>query len=423
MKKSRSADFFKLDEEKKLEIIADFADLTEEEVKIIKNNFDNKRFRNQISENVIGTLSLPYSVAPNFLINGKDYFVPMVTEEPSVVAAASYGGKLSRESGGTNTKALGSLMIGQIYIKGIKKINLAEGKILRVKKEILEEANKQDPVLIRLGGGAKDLEVKVFDENKTDSILRIHLLVDVKDAMGANIINRMAEAVAPLIERVSGGKSLINIVSNLADKRLMEAKVVISKKSLEEEGLDSKKVISDIIESQQIAEKDIYRAVTHNKGIMNGMGAVALATGNDWRALEAAAHGYASLGGRYKPLTDWGKDKEGNLVGKIVAPVSVGIVGGATNIHPLSEISFKILKVDSAEELASVVISVGLVQNLAALKALVSEGIQAGHRKVQAENLAFAAGARGDEIEKIAELMIKIKDISLESAEKILKSL
>jgi len=382
-KNSRIPGFFKLKKENRLRTVKEFANLTKKEIKIIKKGVLTSDIKDKISENVIGTFSLPYSIAPNFLINKRDYLIPMVTDEPSVVAAASYGARMTREGGGIFTKSLGNLMIGQIYITNIKKIQIAKGKISRAKKEILKLANKQNPTLIKLGGGAKDLKIKVFKKTNIGSVLRIHLLIDTKDAMGANTVGIMAEGVAPLIEKLTGGKALFKIVSNLAEKRLVEVKTVITKKALKKEGFPPDETIDNIVKAYLIAEFDIYRAVTYNKGILNGMGAVALATGNDWRALEAASHGFAAKSGKYKPLAVWRKNKEGNLVGKMIIPVTVGIIGGITQLHPLVKVSLKILKVKSVQELAQIIASVGLVQNLAALRALVSEGIPAGHKNLK----------------------------------------
>ena len=382
-KNSRIPGFFKFKKENRLRIVKEFANLTKKEIEVIKKGILTSKTKDKISENVIGTFSLPYSIAPNFLINKKDYLIPMVTDEPSVVAAASYGAKMTREGGGIFTKSLGNLMIGQIYITNIKNFQIAKGKILRAKKEILRVANKQNPTLIKLGGGAKDLKIKAFKETKIGSVLRIHLLIDSKDAMGANTVDRMAERVAPFIEKLTKGKALLKIVSNLAEGRLVEVKTVVTKKALKKEGFPAKKTIDNIVKAYLIAELDIYRAVTYNKGILNGMGAVALATGNDWRALEAASHGFAAKSGKYKPLAVWKKNKEGNLVGKMIIPVTVGIIGGITQLHPLVKVSLKILKVKSAQELAQITASVGLVQNLAALRALVSEGISTGHKNIK----------------------------------------
>ena len=422
-KNSRIPEFFKLGREKKLKIVKKFANLTKKEIELIKKGILPQKTGDQISENVIGSFYLPYSIAPNFLINKKDYLVPMVTDEASVVAAASFGAKLTRESGGIFAKNLGNLMIGQIYFPSVKNFQAAKGKILKNKKRILELANKQNPVLLKIGGGARDLEVKILRETKIGSILRIHLLVDTKDAMGANTVDGMAEAISPFIEKLIKAKALLKIVSNLAEKRLVEVKTTVTKKALKKEGFFAKKIIENIAKACSIAEVDIYRAVTYNKGILNGMGAVALATGNDWRALEAGAHGFAAKSGKYRPLSVWKKNKKGDLIGKMVVPITVGTIGGIVQLHPLTKISLKILKVKTAQELAQVIASVGLVQNLAALRALVSEGIPAGHKRLKAKNFSIEAGTKGKMVEKVAEQMIKEKKISLKRAKEILKEI
>ena len=422
-KNSRIPGFFKLKKENRLRIVKEFANLTKKEIEIIKKGVLTSDVKDKISENVIGTFPLPYSIAPNFLINKRDYLIPMVTDEPSVVAAASYGARMTREGGGIFAKSLGNLMIGQIYVTDIKNLQIAKGKISRAKKEILEIANRQNPILIKVGGGARDLEIKIFRKTKIGSVLRIHLLIDTKDAMGANTVDLMAEGVSPLIEKLTKGKAILKIVSNLAEKRLVEVKTVVTKKALRKEGFSPKKTIEKITKIYNIAEIDIYRAVTNNKGILNGMGAVALATGNDWRALEAGAHGFAAKSGRYKPLSIWKKNKEGNLVGKMIIPVTVGTLGGIINIHPLAKISLKILKVKTAQELAQIIASVGLAQNLGALRSLVSEGIPAGHLKIYAKNIAIKTGAKGKVVEELAKQMVKEKKINLKRAKEILKKI
>ena len=383
-KKSNISGFFRLTEEEKIKIVKDFSNLTEEEVILIKEGFLKKEIRNSISENVIGSFSLPYSIATNFLINGKDYFIPMVTEEPSVVAAASYGAKLTRDGGGIFAESLGNLMIGQIYFTNLKDSQSLKNKILENKEEIIDFANKQDSVLVNLGGGVKDLEIKLFKGVDIDSSLRIHLLIDVKDAMGANIANLISEKTALFIENLVGIRSTLKILSNLADKRLVKVKALVTKKALEREGFNTEEVINNIVKINSIGKSDTYRAITDNKGILNGMGSVALAVGNDWRALESGVYGYSFIN-KGKPLVDWKKTKEG-LVGEMTVPVVVGIIGGIIKSHPLSKISLKILKVKTAQELAGIIASVGLAQNLTALRALASEGITKGHNKIIIEN-------------------------------------
>lgn len=389
-KNSRISGFFKLSREKKVELVKEFTKLSDKELEIIEKGFLDLETRDNMVENVIGTLSLPYSIAVNFLINKKDYLVPMVTEEPSVVAAACYGAKLLRESGGVLAENLSNLMIGQIYLADIENAEKAKEEVLEAKKEIIELANSEKPDLVEMGAGAKDLEITILKNKNIGSILRIHLLVDTKDAMGANTVNTMAESISPLIEKIVNKKAVFKIVSNLADKRLVKARGRVSKESLTTKDFKGKEVIEKIIKAQAIAETDIYRAVTNNKGILNGMGAVALATLNDWRALEAGAHGFAAKSGRYMPLASWKKDEKGDLVGEMTVPIAVGIIGGTISVHPAARASLKILGVKSAQELAQIIASVGLAQNLAALRALVSEGIQLGHMKLHNKNIIAA---------------------------------
>lgn len=381
-KNSRIPGFFKLNKEQKLKKVKEFADLTDKEIEIIEKGTLKPEIRDRMAENVIGVFSLPYSIAVNFLINKKDYLVPMVTEEPSVVAAACYGAKLLRENGGIEAENLGNQMIGQIYLTEIENIQKIKEKILENKKEIIKIANSKQPDLVRMGAGAKDLEITVLNNKNIGAILRIHLLVDTKDAMGANTVDTMLEGVSPLIEKIVNKKAVLKIVSNLSDKRLVKVKGKVLKESLTTKGFKGEQVVEGIIKAQVIAEIDIYRAVTNNKGILNGMGAVALAISNDWRALEAGAHGYAAKSGKYLPLTRWTKSSSGDLIGEMTVPIAVGIIGGTVSANPVARVSLKILNVKSAQELACVMAGVGLAQNLAALRALVSEGIQEGHMRL-----------------------------------------
>ncbi|MEM2846794.1 MAG: hydroxymethylglutaryl-CoA reductase, degradative, partial [Nitrososphaerota archaeon] len=368
-------------------------------------------------ENVIGTFQLPLGIAVNFLINGRDYMIPMVIEEPSVVAAASNAARMTREGGGVFAQSTESLMIGQIQLVGIKDPHAARLEILRHRDEILEIANEQDPVLVKLGGGARDLEARVL-ETRLGPMLIVHLIVDVRDAMGANAVNTMAEAVAPRLASITGGRYRLRIISNLADKRLVRAWTRVPP-----EAVGGKEIAEGIVEAWAFADADPYRAATHNKGIMNGVDAVVIATGNDWRAVEAGAHAYACRYGVYKPLSTWEIDEKGNLVGSLEMPLAVGIVGGATRTNPLARICLKILGVKTARELAEVIGAVGLVQNLAALRALAAEGIQAGHMSLHAKNIAVMAGAVGDEIDQVAEIMVREKCVRVDRAKEILEKL
>ena len=417
-KSSRIPKFYRFPPEERLRIVAEFAGLGGEEVELLKKTGGlGLDIADRMIENVIGTFQLPLGIAVNFLINGKDYLIPMAIEEPSVVAAASNAAKMAREGGGIRTQSTSPIMIGQIQLLGVKDPYSAGFEILEAKKEILEKANECDPVLVRLGGGAKDLEVRVV-ESRVGVMLVVHLLVDVKDAMGANAVNTMAEAVAPRLASIAGGRFRLRIISNLADRRIVRAKVRIPPKAV-----GGMEVAEGIVEAWAFADADPYRAATHNKGIMNGVDAVVIATGNDWRAVEAGAHAYAARTGRYKPLSRWEIDGEGYLVGTLEMPLAVGIVGGATRTNPLARISLKILGVKTARELAEVIGAVGLVQNLAALRALAAEGIQAGHMSLHAKNIAVMAGAVGDEIDRVAEILVKERKIRVDRAKEVLEEL
>jgi len=424
-KTSRISGFYKLPIEKRLKVVADFANLGEEEKKLLLVNGKpglglDLKTADMMIENVIGTFDLPLGIAVNFLINDKDYLIPMAIEESSVVAAASNAAKVARVKGGFKAKASESIMIGQIQVVGIKGENKLANAMLAVKKqkeEILKIANEQDKVLVSLGGGAKDLETRVI-KTSAGEMLIIHLLVDVKDAMGANAVNTMCEAVAPMVEEITGGKVRLRIISNLADKRLAYATAVFDK-----DALGGGKVVDGILEAYAFADADPYRAATHNKGIMNGVDAVVIAVGNDWRAVEAGAHAYAARYGRYKPLTRYWKNEKGDLVGEIELPLAIGIVGGAASVNPLAKLCRKILGVKNANELACVIASVGLAQNLAALRALAVEGIQHGHMSLHAKNIAVMAGAKGDEIDVVARKMVEEKKVRLDRAKEILEEI
>jgi len=418
MKSSRIPRFYQLSPEERLKYVAEFADLTSEEVELLKKHGGlDLSIANRMIENVIGTFGLPLGIATNFLINGKDYLIPMVIEEPSVVAAASNAARMMREGGGILSMSTEPVMIGQVQVVGIKDIEGARFDVLKVKDEILKIANEKDPVLVSLGGGAKDLEVRVVNSPEGPMLI-VHLLVDVRDAMGANAVNTMAEAVAPYISQITGGKVYLRIVSNLADRRLVRAKAVVPK-----DAVGGEEVAKGIVYAWAFAAADPYRAATHNKGIMNGVDAVVIATGNDWRAVEAGAHAYAARNGRYEPLSRWELNEYGDLVGTLEMPLALGIVGGATKTNPLARICLKILRVKTASELAEVVGAVGLAQNLAALRALAAEGIQRGHMSLHAKNIAIMAGAVGDEVDRVAELMVKDGIVRLDKAIEILQKL
>lgn len=416
--KSKLSGFHELSADEKLELIKKFSDLTEEEQELLRKTgaLDIHKAEMMI-ENVVGTTEYPVGIATNFLINGRDYLIPMALEEPSVVAAASYSAKLARPLGGFVADADEPVMIGQIQLVDIKDTKEAKQNILKKKEEIFDVANKCDSILVQFGGGVRDIEVREFETSRGNMIV-VHLIVDVRDAMGANAVNTMCESVAPLLEEATGGKKRLRIISNLADKRLARSKAVWSKEALGE------KSIEKILDAYELAVNDQYRCTTHNKGAMNGIDAVVLATANDFRAIEAGAHSYAARDGKYKPLTKYYKDDEGNLVGEIELPLALGLVGGATKTHPIAKIAVKIMGVKSAKELAQIVASVGLAQNFAALRALATEGIQTGHMKLHARNIAVIGGAETkEEIDAVVGKMIEEKKINANRAKEILEEL
>ncbi|MEM0503342.1 MAG: hydroxymethylglutaryl-CoA reductase, degradative [Archaeoglobaceae archaeon] len=409
--------FYNLSVEERLKKVAEIAKLSDEEMKAVistaKLPID---IANRMIENVIGTFELPLAIATNFLIDGKDYLIPMVIEEPSVVAAASNAAKMAREGGGFVTDYTSPLMIGQIQLVDVKNPFSAKFEILKNKEEIIAKANECDPVLVKLGGGCKDIEVRLID-SIVGKMLVVHLIVDVRDAMGANAVNTMCEKVAPFVARITNAKAHLRIISNLAIYRLARAKAIFKK-----EAIGGKEVVEGIIKAYAFAEADPFRCATHNKGIMNGISALMVATGNDFRAVEAGAHGYAAMKG-YKPLTKYEVLENGDLAGFIEVPIQAGIIGGATQTNPIAKICLKILGVKSGEELARVAAALGLAQNFAALRALATEGIQRGHMELHARNIAIMAGAKGDEIDKVAEKMIRDGKIRIDYAKELLQKL
>ena len=414
MKDSSISKFFEKSRKDRLDIVKDFADLSQEELKILENSNGGISFDNadKMVENAIGTFSLPLGIATNFKINEKDYLIPMVIEEPSVIAAASKAAKIARIKGGFKVDADESYSIGQIQVLNVD-LKSAVSKISESSKEILEIANSKSSTLRKMGKGAKEVSCREI-QTDSNSMLVVELLIDVGDAMGANVTNSMCEAVAPLIEKLTGGKVLLRILSNYSTRRMVKATAVFDK-----EGVGGEEVVNNILLAYEFAANDVYRAVTHNKGIMNGTIAVANATGQDSRAIEAAANAYAARSGKYCSLTDWSKDEEGNLVGKLELPLSVGIVGGIINVHPIAKVCTKILGVSSAKELAGILTAAGLAQNFSALRALATEGIQKGHMKLHARNLAAAAGAKAEQIDEIVKKMINENNISLIRAKEL----
>lgn len=378
---------------------------------------------NGMIENVVGTFELPLAIATNFRINGRDYLVPMAVEEPSIVAAASYMARIARGCGGFETSSTDPVMRAQVQVIGLTDPFGARLELLAARDEILAAANERDKVLIGLGGGCRDIEVQVFPQTPRGPMVVLHLLVDVRDAMGANTVNTMAETVAPIVERITGGTVRLRILSNLADRRLARARVCLTEEALATKEFSGRRIIEGILDAYTFAAVDPYRAATHNKGIMNGIDPVVVATGNDWRAIEAGAHAWAARDGRYTSLTTWELDKDGRLVGTLEMPMALGLVGGATKTHPLAQLALRILGVGSAQELAEVAVAVGLAQNMAALRALATEGIQRGHMALHARNIAIVAGAVGEEIDKVASELAAAHDVRTDRAAEILARL
>ncbi len=378
---------------------------------------------NGMVENVIGTFQLPLGIATNFTINGRDVLIPMAVEEPSVVAAASYMARIARDHGGFETSTSAPMMRAQVQVLGLTDPHGARIKLLSARDRILDLANSRDAFLVQLGGGCKDIEIHVFPQTARGAMVVLHLLVDVRDAMGANAVNTMAEAVAPLVEELTGGRVRLRILSNLADLRLARARVRVPEAALATKDFSGKRMIDGILDAHELAVIDPYRAATHNKGIMNGIDPVVVATGNDWRAIEAGAHAYAARSGSYTSLSSWEVDTDGCLVGAIELPMAVGIVGGATKTHPAAQAALRVMGVDNAQDLGEIIAAVGLAQNMAALRALATEGIQRGHMALHARNIAIVAGASGREIDLVAAELVKASDVRTDRAKEILATL
>jgi hydroxymethylglutaryl-CoA reductase len=401
--------------------------LTENEIAALTSGGISLELANRLIENVVGIHGLPLGIATNFQINGRDYLIPMAIEEPSVVAAASHAAKLVRNAGGFTASADAPLMIGQVQVVDLpdpspfdsaqggsgRGVDAAREKILAARDEIIRLADSNS-TLVEFGGGTRDLQVRVIRDTRVGPMLIAHLIVDVRDAMGANSVNTACETIAPFIEKLTGGRVVLRILSNLADKRLARVTCHVSREDLGDD------VIGGIVAAQVMAEVDPYRATTHNKGIMNGIDAVVVATGNDWRAVEASAHAYAARSGQYRALTTWDRDQNGNLVGSLELPIVSGTIGGTVNAHPLAKVALKILDVKTAPEFAGVLAAVGLAQNLGALRALAAEGIQQGHMALHARQIAISAGATGAQIDRVAEKMAAEKKITLARAKELL---
>lgn len=426
MKESRRThpqQLYKLDLKTRLSTITKLKNLTTyEQETLIGTERLTAQQADLMIENAIGTYNLPLGIATNFLINNRELLIPMAIEEPSVIAAVSYAAKLFRESGGFYTSTDNPIMIGQIQLLDIPDIAAAKQQLTQNKNNLLTQINQIGGKITELGGGAKDIELRTID-TPIGTMLIVHILFNTKDAMGANIINTAAEYIAPTLEDLTQGRANLRILSNLSDRRKARAEGTIKAHLLERDHIPGEDVIKRIIEAATFAEYDPYRAATHNKGIMNGIDAVIIATGNDWRAVEAGAHAYAARGGSYSSLTKWWRDNNGDLKGSIELPLAVGIVGGATRVHPTAQTALKILGVSSAQELAEVCAAVGLAQNFAAIRALATEGIQRGHMRMHAKQLATAAGAQSNEVSTIVQRMIEENNIRLQRAEELVKEI
>jgi hydroxymethylglutaryl-CoA reductase len=418
---SRIPGFYNLTLVERLSELAQRGELSAEDIAALSGQAGlTSEKADHMIENVVGIYALPLGVALNFIVNGRDVLVPMVIEEPSVVAGASFMAKLARAGGGFIAQADPPEMIGQIQLLGISDLLSARQAILEQKERLLSDISDLDPVLKRLGGGPRDLEVRLIKESPIGTFLVVHLIYDVRDAMGANAVNTAVEHLAPQLESLSGGKAHLRILSNLADHRLARAECTIPLAELAFDTYPAEEVREGIISAWAFAAADPYRAATHNKGIMNGVDPVVIATGNDWRAIEAGVHAYAARSGRYTSLSTWGQDAQGNLVGSLEMPIAVGIVGGATQVHPAAQASLKLMGVTTAGQLAEIIVSVGLAQNLAALRALATEGIQRGHMGLHARQVAIAAGAQGEAIEQLAAQMVAEKTVRIDRAKDIL---
>lgn len=422
-RESRIEGFYRLSPAQRLHKVSEFAIFDDQQTTALHGGQLGIDRADKMIENVIGTYELPLGVATNFTINGRDYLVPMVVEEPSIVAGASYAARMARESGGFVASHTDPIMIGQIQLINIPDMPQAQSAIAAARMRLIEHANRQSHSMVARGGGARDIEIHPFADTPMGPMLVVHLLIDCRDAMGANAVNTMCESVAPMLEDLSGGRAMLRILSNLTDRRLATAKVRIAPKSLERDGISGDEVIERMLWAHAFAVVDPYRATTHNKGIMNGIDPVIIATGNDWRAIEAGAHAWASRNGRYTSLSHWERDNDGYLCGELTMPLAVGIVGGATRVHPTAQSALAFLDIHTAGELAEVCVCAGLASNLAAMRALATEGIQRGHMALHARQVAMAAGAEGDEVTAVSQQMIREQRIKPAAAQEILAML
>jgi hydroxymethylglutaryl-CoA reductase len=421
-KSSRLPGFYKLPLAERVAVVAAWAELTEEESAVLTGDGLTPAQADHMVENALGTYELPLGVAANFLVNDRDYLIPMAVEEPSVLAAVSHAAKLVRAGGGFRAESSEPVMIGQIQVLDIPDMAAAARALTDHQAELMELANSCSPSIVRRGGGARDIELRPFPDTPIGPMLVIHLLYDTCDAMGANAVNTAVEAIAPRVAELTGGRVNLRILSNLTDRRTATAQCTVPAGELQLTDISGGEVAALIAEANAFAVVDPYRAATHNKGIMNGIDAVCIATGNDWRAIEAGAHAYAARTGRYSALTDWHVDENGDLSGSMTLPLAVGIVGGATKVHPTARVALKILGVNSAAELAKIMACVGLAQNLAAIKALATHGIQRGHMRLHARQVALAAGATGSQVQAIADRLVHEGAIRVERARELIEN-
>lgn len=423
-KNSRLSGFYQKTLGERLAIVQEWSNLDDNAKDVLEGSMGlSLEQASHMIENAIGRYSLPFGIGTNFLINQKDYLIPMVIEEPSVVAAVSNAAKMFRAGGGFISYSDKPVMIGQIQLLDIDNTTLAEQKIIENKNILLKEADRVGGSIVKRGGGARDIEVRIFENTQIGHMVVVHLLFDTQEAMGANAINTATEHLAPFLEEVTGGRANLRILSNLTDKRKAYAQGTIPKDILARESISGEDAVQAIVEAGVFAEVDPYRATTHNKGIMNGIDAVALATGNDWRAIEAGAHAYAARRGQYSSLTKWQKDENGDLQGAIELPLAVGTVGGATRVHPTAGLALEILGKPSSRELAEVMACVGLAQNFGAIRALATEGIQHGHMRMHARQIAVAAGANSEDVIKVSQQLITENNIRLQRAKEIVAEL
>lgn len=418
--------FYKMNHAERMDALVTSGSLTLDDLLLTKGLLLSDELADNMIENHLANYELPLGVALNFLIDGKDYIVPMAIEEPSVIAAASAGAKIIAQAGGFKTTISERIMIGQVALKDVPNVTFAKNNLVQHKNKILKKANAAHPSIVKRGGGATDLFIRVIEADAdagTPEFLMVHLHVSTLEAMGANIINTMMEGITAYLEELTEGSALMSILSNYATECIASAVCQIPINLLKKNGYSGEEVRDRLIEASQLAYVDPYRAVTHNKGIMNGIDAVVLASGNDWRAISAGAHAYASRNGQYRGLSSWKRAENGDLIGQLTLPLPVGSIGGSISIHPAAQFSKRLLGDPSAKELESVIVSVGLAQNFSALKALVTEGIQKGHMGLQARSLAISAGATGSDIEKVAEQLKTAKNMNLATAKALLKEI